>query len=576
MRYRSLEEAFAATEPVTELWLGDKPVKLTGIERLTSIQSITLAALDAAACARLAELPDLTTLQLNSALEVSAAITKLKSLRVVKLVFCDALDLADALPKLAKLRTLDTLEIKMHGSMSRGIPQPGIALPDVFGRFTQLRELAMQDGLHPFPPSIGSMTNLEVLSLPVNAFESIPKTIGKLQNLRVLELTSTTITKLPDELCECTQLESLGLLNCRKLAELPRDLGRLTSLRFLTIARTRIKALPASAAELTELRQFHASENQRLAVPAGFMADGADELTGPPDLLATIAMRPTETAGEDWVSIADPDRIPKSFGDPRTLEVRLPNYKKPLPQLGKLRSLETLDLDVHDLDAAFAALVGSRALRELTISGDHRTLPPSIGKLSGLTHLTIWAPIKQLPTELGDLVDLQELIVGSTVKVPPSIGKLVALRRLQLDRDTQLPAELRGCIAIALLNVGASTNAELTTIGSLPALDELMLRCSAKVDLANLARPLAGRTLSRFRIEGEIESLPPEIAGVQIRRLELESSQIRTLPAEARDWPTLREVVVRTYHASQLKPSLPRGRWRKREYSSEALYTRTA
>lgn len=581
MRSDDIATARKSTEPITELWLHGAN-SLAGIEELTSLETVGLVEtqhlLDTQ-LVRLAELPELTTLQLggDALLQLPPAITKLESLRKLKLIFTPRLDLADALPRLAKMRALDSLQLHLKASIARGQFQPSHELPDVFDKLVQIRDLELGQGLYPFPPSIGRMKKLESLSAGCNAFDSISPAIGRLENLRSLDLRSLPITALPDELCDCASLEVLFLFNCRQLVALPEDLGRLGNLRHLNIRDTKIRSLPASSANLAELRELIASPRSKLAVPAGFMADGADVLEGPPALLEQVAMRATETEGEDFVTIDDASRIPDSFGDPRHLVIDLPTFKGKLPQLAQLRALKTLKIRAVDLDAAFTALARVRSLRELEISGRCTALPDSLGGLTALTNLTLWTEgLKTLPTALGRLEDLEELIVGHGPKdLPPEIAKCTALRRLVFNGDTKLCKELAACTALEELHACAKAIAQLDVIAKLGSIVRLHLRLESDLDTSALFGAWKGRSLELIQLEGRLTRLPPEIGLVRVTRLDLGSSDLDTLPDELRECSSLTEIVLSGWRAASLKKFFPRGRWRKSDYNGKAHYSRS-
>ena len=283
---------------------------------------------------------------------------------------------------------------------------------------------------------------------------------------------------------ELTSLETVGLMDtdlgaeCARLAELPElttlqlggdallhlPPGRLFNLRHLNIRDTKIRSLPASTAAHAELRELIASPRNKLTVPGGFMANGADVLEGPPELLEHIAMRATETEGEDFVTIDDASRIPDSFGDPRHLKIDLPTFKGKLPQLAHLKHLQTLKIRTVDLASAFTALANARLLRELEVSGQCTALPDSLGGLTALTHLTLWAEgLEELPAALGHLINLEELIVGHGAKaLPPEIAKCTALRRLVVTGDTRLCSELAACTALEELHASAKATSSST------------------------------------------------------------------------------------------------------------------
>jgi Leucine-rich repeat (LRR) protein len=73
-------------------------------------------------------------------------------------------------------------------------------LPDI-SRFKNIDELMLLEvSLVTLHPSIGSLINLELLSLPGNKIKELPKEIGYLKNLEFMNIKGNPITVIPDEI----------------------------------------------------------------------------------------------------------------------------------------------------------------------------------------------------------------------------------------------------------------------------------------------------------------------------------------------------------------------------------------
>jgi Leucine-rich repeat (LRR) protein len=72
--------------------------------------------------------------------------------------------------------------------------------------------LRAKNKIRTFPVQIGTMTNLEELTLAFNEIETIPASIGQLKNLKKLNLQFNKIKTLPPELYTLTQLKELYTL----------------------------------------------------------------------------------------------------------------------------------------------------------------------------------------------------------------------------------------------------------------------------------------------------------------------------------------------------------------------------
>lgn len=110
--------------------------------------------------------------------------------------------------------------------------------------------------INKLPPSISTVSNLEVLELPGANITSIPKTIGKLKKLRILdfgnknnECLGNKINLIPKEIGQCESLEFLGLA-FSNISYLPKELKNCKRLKKIDIYQN--KAI--TKAKLKELK----------------------------------------------------------------------------------------------------------------------------------------------------------------------------------------------------------------------------------------------------------------------------------------------------------------------------------
>ncbi|MBS1913581.1 MAG: leucine-rich repeat domain-containing protein [Bacteroidetes bacterium] len=103
--------------------------------------------------------------------------------------------------------------------------------------------------LHEIPVEIASMTDLEILSLPLNGIRTIPPELSRLHRLRELELDDNAALENVDAIAGMARLETLGLCGCN-VSRLPADLSALRHLRRLCL-----KGNPMTRTELARIRR---------------------------------------------------------------------------------------------------------------------------------------------------------------------------------------------------------------------------------------------------------------------------------------------------------------------------------
>ena len=200
------------------------------------------------------------------------------------------------------------------------------------GRVTKL-DLAGNGLAGPLPGELGSLANLEVLSLWFNALTgSIPGELGALANLRVLSLWSNELTgPIPGELGALANLEDLSLSNNRLTGPIPASLGSRVGLLFLELSGNALTGpIPSALGNLVILRRLDLGRNR---------------LTGPvPPWLGSL----TELKDLILAANALTGPIPSEVGNLRALQTLDLSYNwglsGPLPAGLELPSLEELDI----------------------------------------------------------------------------------------------------------------------------------------------------------------------------------------------------------------------------------------
>lgn len=213
---------------------------------------------------------------------------------------------------------------------------------------------------------------------------------------------------------------------------------------------------------------------------------------------------------------------PPSDAYPAFLAAQLP-YLTSL----SLQNYQTISADIHTLST----------VETLTVHHPFRWLPPEIGRLPNLRHLTIYSSeLRALPTTIGDVRQLNSLHLSSAKiqALPNSIGNLVNLRELTIENS-----ELRALP----LGFGRLQNLERFTlynnkhfwqlpdsIGQLKQLKHLQLSVLPLTKLPNSIGQLS--QLEHLEINlTEIATLPNSIENLsKLNTVFLKQMSIKTVP----------------------------------------------
>ncbi len=249
-----------------------------------------------------------------------------------------------------------------------------------------------QNGLAgPIPPELGSLSNLQSLSLGGNQLAGpIPPDLGSLSNLQRLDLSENQLTgPIPPDLGSLSNLGSLYLWENQLTGPIPPDLGSLSNLRWLDLGGNQLTGpIPPDLGSLSNLGSLYLWENQ---------------LTGPipPDLGSLSNLGALYLSGNQLTGPIPPD-------------------------LGSLSNLRTLYLSGNQLTGPIPPDLGSLSnLRALSLDGNQLTgpIPPELGGMEHLRTLSLSRNAEMsgaLPARLTDLLRLEALLAGDTRLCVPS------------------------------------------------------------------------------------------------------------------------------------------------------------
>jgi Leucine-rich repeat (LRR) protein len=323
-------------------------------------------------------------------------------------------------PQIANLKKLR--EISFNAREFDGV------IPE-FGALTDLRKLTISGSFKGTPgahmDAIGYMENLEDFTLQNGNFgASMPASWGNLKKLRTFYLSGLEGMSNVDAIGGMTALRELTISDVMGLtAPLPESFGNLTDLTRLTLNKTKLSGLPQSLGNLTKLNYL-------------------------------------------YVYDTDVAEIPTSVEDLKALRTLILNGNKltALPAaLSGMTSLTRLDIIGHqDLEGELPLNIGNlTSLTTLYIENNPKlggAIPESITNLQGLTTLALARnAFTEIPRTLGRMTRLTMIdIRGNDFQctIPESIGDLVNLRSLHIERTTKDPYKgVYGSIPESLGNI---------------------------------------------------------------------------------------------------------------------------
>ena len=316
------------------------------------------------------------------------------------------------------------------------------------------------------PPQLGSLANLETLLLWQNQLTGeIPPTLGSLANLTALSLRNNELSgEIPPELGSLTNLTALGLNYNQLSGTIPPELGSLSNLERLSLNDNQLSGpVPAELGNLSNLTLLYLDTNQlsgELPSELGNLANlrqvsiwdnkltGADSYANGylADMVALVALYES-AIGPEWQATLK--TVPGRWASSKNWL----NYNP----LGQWDGVTTSGSDgsgrVTELDFRHASSQNQP-------TGLIGKIPPELGLLTALEKLNIQNNPQltgPIPPELGNLTNLTDMNLshaGLSGPIPPELGRLASLKKLNLASNQlsgPVPAELGNLANLTLL-----------------------------------------------------------------------------------------------------------------------------
>jgi Leucine-rich repeat (LRR) protein len=430
---------------------------------------------------------------------------EVRLLRIV--VDKSTIEMPDLISSIERMKSLEQLSITIN------LPGP---IPAELGNLKGLRSLIIAGKkISGLPAEIGNLENLESLVLEDMKIKSLPAEVGMLKNLKSLSLYGIDLTdlsvfstcpqlteihlhnngysKLPEAIALMTKLKRLSIeanpgmdfsqaffslssmpklnvlgLRNNKFKSLPSTISQVRSLSILDLSSNEFAQLPQEVLSLENLDQLIIRDNSLSALPDGFTQLkklSTLDLSG--NKFTTL---PAVIAGMPALTSLNMDRT---------------NLSDLGPDLGKMQQLTVLSFigdKKLDLPATLNSLAQLSKLEDLSM-GEYivSSLPGEIGKLSHLKSLEISFGLKTLPTELFDLVTLEELYLNDNKleTLPDGIRNLKKLKILDLS--------------------GNMLHAFPKMLIKLPKLEELTLADNSMTSISDYGQEAGAESPSGFR-----------------------------------------------------------------------------
>jgi adenylate cyclase len=394
---------------------------------------------------------------------VPRVICEIRSLVTLDLSFNNISTIPDEIGQLTKLQRLLLVSNRISGT-----------LPKTFDRLVELRELDLRQNSIQDLGVLSSMSRLKMLFLDYNTVSTLTCEFRQLQQLTLhknhltsfkpssvpttslvsLNLSKSKLAQLPDAMFEQLPMLETLILDDNKFVSVPASICSLKQLNYLSCANNLLTSLPAEIYQLEYLSRLDVHGNNLAWLPQEiWYCQRLSTLNCSSNLLKTFpdppapGQKPPPSLGSGTLGIGatlsnnvSSVSLSSSISNSSTLVNVRHNSSSTPPLATAMRhlllgdngltddvfsplahfiDLRTLNLSFNDIyDIPAGGLYNHSRLTHLYLSGNQITSLPAeeIGRLRNLRELFVNGnKLHSLPAELGKIVRLQVLDVGSNV-----------------------------------------------------------------------------------------------------------------------------------------------------------------
>ncbi|XP_031500001.1 disease resistance protein Roq1-like isoform X2 [Nymphaea colorata] len=369
-----------------------------------------------------------------------------RRLKWLRLLNCD---FVNRLSGSSNLNDISVLELIHADVVARVLVEQSSSGRKVFN----LKVLHLESFLMTRTPDFSKMKMICLRKLTLRNCKMLTEVDGSIRSLKSLVYLDlrhcSTLQRLPDSICTLNSLQTLLLIGCFSLSSLPEKLGNMQSLRELWAEYTGIHALPDSIGDLSNLRTLSLKGSYLLErLPDSMRTlesleelyidhfaqclvdDSTHHTLNLMNLGSVLAI--ASAASAEWLAALPSSSCEKV----KKLKLSDETIQELPPYLGRLKNLEALSIDCHNLRALPEWLGQLQKLNSFELESDRIiSTGEGLALTATIEELSIRCPsLEALPATAETFANLRslELHCPKLKRVSDWIASLGSLEKLSV------------------------------------------------------------------------------------------------------------------------------------------------